>query len=113
MEGKALTLERLRYGCRYCHGSGYVREHQTGHTHYETDAGEPCPEYHYSRVICAHCNFAAQYAVIKQLVEALREGVSHCDAWRKCRGDNPPYLMSLEEKFRAALAAAKALEGGK
>lgn len=38
--------------CRRCSGTGFVEQHQPGHTHYETDAGEPCPAYHYRKVPC-------------------------------------------------------------
>ncbi len=45
--------------CAKCGGKGYVEVHQPGHTHYETDAGEGCPSYHYERVPCT-CNRIAQ-----------------------------------------------------
>src|SRR5579883_2855413 len=58
--------ERMREGCKKCKGAGIYEAHQPGHTHYETDAGEPCPWFHYSKIPCG-CVFTE----INQKVAAL------------------------------------------
>jgi hypothetical protein len=44
--------------CKLCNGKGFVEVHMSGFTHYETDAGEGCPAYHYNRVPCS-CKIVA------------------------------------------------------
>lgn len=41
--------------CSRCGGRGYIEAHIPGYTHYETDAGEPCPSYHFRRAVCPVC----------------------------------------------------------
>jgi len=48
---------KRRTGCEKCKGKGYIERHQPGMIHYETDAEEPCPSYHYERVPCVRCGF--------------------------------------------------------
>ncbi len=48
--------------CRLCQGRGWSEVHQAGHTHYETDAGEGCPGYHYKRIAC-ECTAALRKAL--------------------------------------------------
>lgn len=54
--------------CRHCGGKGYIEVHRPGFTHYETDAGEPCPSYHYDRTLCS-CN------QLERLKKALEESL--------------------------------------
>lgn len=39
--------------CGLCAGKGYLEVHKSGMTHYETDAGEVCPPYHFERIACS------------------------------------------------------------
>jgi len=57
----ALAKLKKRTGCVECKGRGYTERHQPGHVHYETDAGEACPPYHFERIPC-ECSKAAMEA---------------------------------------------------
>lgn len=61
---KLVEALKLRTGCERCKGRGQYERHKTGYTHYETDAGEECPAYHFERIQCRCSEPAA---------EALRE----------------------------------------
>src|ERR1035437_4871632 len=41
--------------CGKCRDTGIIDGHRSGYTHYETDAGEPCPSYHYEALPCPDC----------------------------------------------------------
>lgn len=57
--------------CIFCGGLGYKEVHQPGYTHYETDAGEGCPSYHYKRIPCP----CEELKRLRAELDTLRE---HC-----------------------------------
>jgi len=72
-ENEALVkaMEVMQKSCLKCKGRGYVDgQHKEGYTHYETDAGEACPAYHFEFVPCSVCapinTVLAEYAKRKQ-----------------------------------------------
>jgi hypothetical protein len=70
-----------------------VEVHQPGHTHYETDAGEGCPVWHFERVPCT-CNRIAELERERDALRALL---------RRFWESEVPISAELEAEICAAL----------
>ena len=82
-EALALATAKLATArvCEKCGGS-YKDIHMPGYTHYETDAGEPCPKYHYGR--CPHCTNGVVFSDerARELLNRLDLAETARDYWK-------------------------------
>ncbi len=97
--------------CRLCRGKGYTEEHQPGHTHYETDAGEPCPAWHYKRIPCI-CAERDQLRKERDALQAKNDELTYrLRAWQDIDGERAEKLAAEASGLQeAAQAASDALE---
>lgn len=83
-EAERFIVEELekrmsRDKCSTCRGKGFTEAHIPGFTHYETDADEECPSYHYRKSPCPACGDRATASikpaedVLLMVRDALRE----------------------------------------